>query len=239
MAETRKADVREAENESRNRIQAETERGMSEARDSTLRGAQEAREGVERGADTMRSNVEKGAEAAEQSAREGARAAEHLAQRTGESMRQAMESGRKVARIGATAFAGVQGPLADTSYEEGRRWLDHAAKASDLYRSVAERTAEDVEALAVSYSKLGRGVQNWQQTYFGLLNQALQNLHRKPQDLLRARTLSEFAEVQRDLYEDSVKFMLTASTTLLELGARIAQEAVQPLKARGQSPERA
>ena len=237
--ESRRSDPREAGQEGRTRIQADTERVASELRDSGRHGAQELRDTVERGADTLQNTVEKGADTAERGAREGAGVAAYVTQKTGDTVRQATESGRKLAGMGLNAFSGLQTPLADVSYEEGRRLLDHTTKASDLYRGVAERTAEDVQALVMSSITLGRGLQNWQHAYLRLLNQGLQKMQRKPQDLLRARNVTEFAEIQRDLYQDFVGFAVEAGTTLLDLSARIAQEAVQPLEDRGRSASRA
>jgi hypothetical protein len=68
-----------------------------------------------------------------------------------------------------------------------------------------------------------------------LLDRAVDRATHKPQDLLRCKTLEEFAEVQRDLYLDAVNHALESSTTLLtllQLAAQTAQQAMRPLHGR-------
>jgi hypothetical protein len=47
----------------------------------------------------------------------------------------------------------------------------------------------------------------------------------KPQDLLRAKSIEEFAAIQRDLYIDTINHALEASSILLQMAAGVAQEA--------------
>ena len=86
-------------------------------------------------------------------------------------------------------------------------------------------------AFAASMS-LGRGMQQMQHACLELLDRAVDRATHKPQDLLRCKTLEEFAEVQRDLYLDAVNHALESSTTLLRIAAQTAQQAMSPLHAR-------
>jgi hypothetical protein len=44
--------------------------------------------------------------------------------------------------------------------------------------------------------------------------------------------MTEFAEVQRDLFTDGVAFMVDASTALLRLAGEVVQSAAEPLEGR-------
>jgi hypothetical protein len=68
-------------------------------------------------------------------------------------------------------------------------------------------------------------VQQMQVTYLQLLDRTLKGASHKPQDLLRAKSVEEFAAIQRDLYIDTVNYALEASSTLLRMAAGVAQEA--------------
>jgi hypothetical protein len=65
-----------------------------------------------------------------------------------------------------------------------------------------------------------------------LLDRALKGASHKPQDLLRAKSLEEFAAIQRDLYIDAVNYALEASSALLQMTAGVAQEARPVLPSR-------
>ena len=71
-----------------------------------------------------------------------------------------------------------------------------------------------------------------QHAYLEMLDRAVDQAAHKPQALLRAKSLEEFAEVQRDLYLDAVNRAVESSTTLLQIAAQTAQQAMRPLQAR-------
>ena len=58
-----------------------------------------------------------------------------------------------------------------------------------------------------------------------LLDRTLKGASHTPQDLLRAKSLEEFAAIQRDLYIDTINFALEASSALLHMAAGVAQDA--------------
>jgi len=57
----------------------------------------------------------------------------------------------------------------------------------------------------------------------------------KRRDLGQTDSPRQFAEVQRDFYVDFVNNTLRGSTTLLQLTAQIAQDAVLPLRERARA----
>lgn len=142
------------------------------------------------------------------------------------------EQGREVMLLGVRAAAGMTGRIADAGNGRSHRALGAAARALDIYREVGDSTAENVQALFNAYMTLGRGAQQIQHAYVELLGRALDRAAHKPQDLLRCKTLEEVAEVQRDLYLGAVSQALESSTTLLQLAAQTAQQAMRPLQAR-------
>ena len=150
----------------------------------------------------------------------------------------AAEQGRNVMLLGLRSAAGMNGRFADVSYSRSHHLLGATARALDIYREAGEHTAENVQALITSSISLGRGIQQIQHAYFDLLDRAMQRAKRKPQDLLRAKTLEELAEGQRDLYVDAVNYALEASTTLLQLTARVTQDAMRPLQGRANESAR-
>ena len=145
---------------------------------------------------------------------------------------QVAEQGREVMLLGVRAAAGMNGRLADAGYGRGYRVLGAAARALQVWQEAGETTAENVHALFASYLTVGRGLQQMQHACLDLLDRAVDRATHKPQDLLRCKTLEEFAEVQRDLYLDAVNHALESSTTLLQLAAQTSQQAMRPLHAR-------
>lgn len=79
---------------------------------------------------------------------------------------------------------------------------------------------------------LGRGMQQMQHVCLELLDHAVERATHKPQDLLRCKTLEEFAEVQRDLHLDAENHAFESRTTLLQLVAQTTQGVKRPLQAR-------
>jgi len=121
--------------------------------------------------------------------------------------------------------ANVNSRLADTSYERNQRALESTIRALEMYREATESSADKVQTLVTSLTTLGRGVQQIQLAYLQQLDRTLKGASRKPQDLLRAKSVEEFAAIQRDLYIDTVNYAFEASSALLQMVAGVAQEA--------------
>lgn len=214
--------------------------------------SQQGREGVQQVRDAVNATVE----ASARTAREVAGRTDDVLSRTADDAREigahvadtvartadaavditqrVAEQQRETLWLGVRAAAGVNSRLADTRYDDSHRAVASAARAMDIYREAAESTAENVQALITSAMHFGRGVQEMQQTWLHLLDQAAKRARRRPQDVLRAKSLEELAEVQRDIYIDTVNYALEASSSMLQLGGRVAQDTARPLQGRTQ-----
>jgi Phasin protein len=209
----------------------------------TKRTSQPAREGIEQVRDAGKAAVD----STIQSSKEALGRAEDVLNRTvdeagaiGSSMadtiarsteatvdlsQRVAEQGREAMRLGMRTAGSVTSRLADTSYDRNHRVLESTTRALEIYREAAESSAEKMQTLFASWTIFGRGVQQMQVTYLQLLDRTLKGASHKPQDLLRAKSVEEFAAIQRDLYIDTVNYALEASSTLLRMAAGVAQEA--------------
>lgn len=142
------------------------------------------------------------------------------------------EQGRDAMWRGLCAAAGVNGRLADVGYGRSHRALEQSARTLELYREAGEATAEHMQALFVSGLSLTRGIQELQLVALRMLDNAAERGAHKPRDLLRCRSMTDLAEMQRDLCMDSVNYAMEASSTLLQIAGRVAQEAMRPLHGR-------
>jgi hypothetical protein len=221
MSDTRKSaqQSREGVQQVRDATQAAVDSTVRTARETTAR----AEDVFNRTADEAR-NI--GSSVADTMAR-SADAAVDITQRVA-------EQGRDVVWLGVRTAAGVNGRFADVNYGRSHRVLESTARALETYRAAGESTAENVQALFATYLQVGRGLQQMQHAYLEILDRSLERATHKPQDLLRTKSIEEFAEVQRDLYLDAVNHAIEASSTLLQIAGRVAEEAVRPLQNRMQ-----
>ena len=144
----------------------------------------------------------------------------------------AAEQGRDVVRLGMRTAASMNSRFADTSYDRNHRALESTIRAVEMYREATESSANKVQTLLTSWTTLGRGMQQIQLAYLQQLDRTLKGASRKPQDLLRAKSVEEFAAIQRDLYIDTVNYAFEASSALLQMVAGVAQEARPVLPSR-------
>jgi hypothetical protein len=205
-------------------------------RETAAREGRAAREALDHGEEVAQQATEDLRQQASEDLRDVGDAVAETVVRTADA---AVEMGQRVAEqsrevmfLGVRAAAGVNGRLADAGYGRSHHVVGAAARALNIYREAGETTAENVQALFSAYVTLGRGMQQMQHACFELLDRAVNQATHKPQDLLRCKTLEEFAEVQRDLYLGAVNHALESSTTLLRLAAQTAQRAMQPLQDR-------
>jgi Phasin protein len=197
-------------------------------RDATAREGRVPREGLGQAEEAAQHTVEElhgVGEAVAETVVRTADAAVEMGQRVA-------EQGQEVMLLGVRTAAGMNGRIADAGYVRGHRVLGAAARVLDICREAGDSTAENVQALFSAYMTLGRGAQQMQHACLELLDRAVDRAAHKPQDLLRCKTLEEVAEVQRDLYLDAVNHAIESSTTLLQLAAQTAQQAMRPLQAR-------
>ena len=172
------------------------------------------------------------ADATREAGEQGGQAAQRSAEVVGLLASRALEQGREGVRQGFRTVAEAQRPVAERGYAQGQQAIETAARVSEAYRQAAERTAEDVQALAVSYTHLLRGAQQWQHACFDMAQRALQRFGSRPQALLRAGSPVEAAQIQRDLYVEMVNSAISSGSTLLQLAGQVAQDTARPLQER-------
>ncbi|HEX5327599.1 MAG TPA: phasin family protein [Acetobacteraceae bacterium] len=227
---------------------------MSETASTARKPAQAARESAHQ----VRDAAHTAAEASMNSTREAANRTEDVFNRTAEEARdigvsvadtmargadaavditeRVAEQGREVIWLGVRAAAGVNGRLADVGYGRSHRVVGELARSLDIYRQAGETAADNVQALFASWTSLGRGMQEMQRAWLEMLDRATDHGTRKPQDLLRCKSMPEMAEIQRDLWLDSVNHAIETSSTLLRIAGRATQDAMRPLQGRAQMP---
>jgi hypothetical protein len=147
------------------------------------------------------------------------------------------DQSREVIWLGMRAAAGMNGRLADAGYGTGQRALEQTARIWDIYGQASERTMEKLQAMFAAGLTLGRGAQLLQHTWLNLMDRSMNEAVRKPQDLLRAKTLSEFADTQRELYVGAVNQAVEASSTMLRAAERMARDALSTLENRPRAAE--
>lgn len=206
------------------RAQESTARTNDAAVDTAAKTTKDA---VSQGEQVMQNNADKARDVARTMAASAAETAEAV---TDVSSKVATQ-GREVMMQGVRTAADVSGRIADINFGRGHHLVASTAQAMDVYRDAAERSAENVQALFNSYATLGRGIQQMQHAWLEMLDHRIETAAHKPQDLLRCRNIVEVAEVQRDLYLDTLHHVFDASSRLLEMAGRTAQDAVRPLQA--------
>lgn len=211
-----------------------TAEATRKAQENNARASQAA---VEAAARATREATSQAAAATDQAADRARQANETMTDTVGETANSATNSSMKVAAssrdamlMGARTAAGVTGKVADISFDRGHHLLSSSAHAMEIYSGAAERSAERVQALMSSSLMLGRGIQRMQHAWLEMVDQSMERATHRPQDLLRCKTLVELAEVQRDLYTDTVNHAFEATSRLLEIASQVANDAVRPLQ---------
>ena len=218
------SDTKRTSQPAREGIEQVREAGKT-AVDSTVRSSKEA---LGRAEDMLNRTVDDAGAIGSSVADTVARSAEA----TVELSQRVAEQGRDVARLGLRTAGNVNSRFADASYDRNHRVLESTIRALEIYREAAENSAEKVQTLFASWTTFGRGVQQMQLAHLQLLDRTLKSASHKPQDLLRAKSVEEFAAIQRDLYIDTINHAFEASSTLLQMAAGVAQEARPALQSR-------
>lgn len=188
-------------------------------------------------------NMEESAERVEDFARMAANGADEMAGGVAETVsrtadaavditQRVADQGREVMWLGMRAAAGMNGRLADVSYGNSHRLLQQAARVADIYGHASEAAADNLRALFASCLSLGHGMQQMQHVWLNMLDRSVNEAVHKPQDLLRCKSLVEFANTQRELYVDAIDSAMDASAALLQTAERAARSAMGPLQGR-------
>jgi hypothetical protein len=201
---------------------------MSETRrnrDATTRASREA---LERGETTPQEAAEEFRDMGESVADTVAKTADTAV----EMGQRVAEQGREAIMLGMRAAAGMNGRLAETGCGNSHRALGSAARTLQIWHEAGDSTAENLQALFSSYLRLGHGLQHMPHVWLAMLDRAMDEAARAPQDLLRCKSPDQFAEVQRNLYLGAVNRAVDSTSTLLQLAVQTAQQAMRPLPAR-------
>lgn len=198
-------------------------------REATQTAAKGARDETAQAADTVQLATEDGRYASDAMVDTVARTADAAA----EISQRVADQSQEVMMAGVRAAAGMNGRIVEIGYGRGHRWLASAAQAMDVYQDASGTSAEPMLALFSSCLSLGRGIQQFQHTWLDLMDHAVERASHRPQDFMRCKTAAEFAELQRDVFVETINHAFDASAALLESASRVAQEAMRPLQGRG------
>jgi Phasin protein len=218
------SDTKKTSQSAREGIEQAREAGKT-AVDSTVQSSKEA---LGRAENVLNRTVDEAGAISSSMADTMARSAEA----TAEVSQRVAEQGRDAVRLGVHTAGNVNSRFADASYDRNHRVLESTTRALEVYREAAESSAEKVQTLVASWTTLGRGVQQMQLAYLQMLDRTLKGASHKPQDLLRAKSVEEFAAIQRDLYIDTINHVFEANSILLQMAAGVAQEARPALQNR-------
>jgi hypothetical protein len=122
------------------------------------------------------------------------------------------------------------GRVADISFVRGRDMLASAKRTMDVYRDTSERSAKGIQALFSSWMAIGCSWQQTQHAWLEVFDHSMEHATLTPQDLLRCKTLVEFAEVQRGLYIDALNHAIRSSSRMLDVMNHTAEDAIRPLQ---------
>jgi hypothetical protein len=123
--------------------------------------------------------------------------------------------------------------LTEATLDRTRTALEDASRTVAVYREATGGTSDGIQALFASYTKFAHGFYQLQYTYVDTVSRALKrDGRRQPQDLFQSRSVTELAEVQRDLYFDVVNDAVEISAALFRSVGEIARDATVPLKNR-------
>jgi hypothetical protein len=163
-------------------------------------------------------------------------AASRTADATANITQRVAEQGREVIWLGMRAAAGMNERMAGVGYGSSHRVLQQAERMMEIYGHASEATAARLQTLFASYLEIGRGMQQMQRTWFGILDRAVTDTVRRPQELLRANSLVEAATIQRDLFIEAVERTVEANAALLQVAERMARDGMGHLQAGERSP---
>ena len=145
----------------------------------------------------------------------------------------ATKSSVKAARKTSDAMADVPGDIYGGALLFGQEQLGRAASTLfPGYDEVAAFNKGNVEALMLSGNIVVRGVEDIGKAWLDLGQHSLQRGVAVVHAFAGVRTLPELVELQTDLARTTLDRLLTESTRISELSAKVANEAVAPLQAR-------
>jgi len=156
------------------------------------------------------------------------------AQETAEMMvevaRRAMDQGQEAIRLTLRAITAAQTPVAEGSLAHGVRFSDNLAEIAQIYLQATERTAGDLESLALCYGQIGQAMQHWQTAAADLMQRLMKRAGDKPQSVFSCKSVTELAQWQHDMYAEMLGAFVSANHAMLQLTSQVAQNAMRPLE---------
>jgi CBS domain-containing protein len=104
--------------------------------------------------------------------------------------------------------------------------VQQLAEAAEVYRSVAQRIAEEARTLAGTPMAAAGGLQEVSQAWADWLRGAMETNTRFSQEVMRARSLPEIAQAHARFVEDSLTELRDGSTRVLEAAGGVADRAL-------------
>jgi hypothetical protein len=127
--------------------------------------------------------------------------------------------------------ATINQKLVAATYDQTRKLLDEATRASTVYQDATMGTASGLKALLKSYTDFTLGLNRLPHTYVDTLSRAAgRDGRRMPHDLFQCRSVSDVAALQADLYRDAVSDVIEVSTAILQQMGQATRDAMKPLQ---------
>jgi CBS domain-containing protein len=143
-------------------------------------------------------------------------------QSTVETLRGLAETARQGATAGADVSRQVTVGVAEQAEQVGRQ----LAEAAEIYRGVAQRMAEEARALMGSPAAAASGVQELSRVWAEWLTQAVQANAHFSQELLRARSLPEVAQIHARFVEEGLAGLREGGARVLEAAGGVVGQAL-------------
>lgn len=147
--------------------------------------------------------------------------------------RQGAAAGADMARQSMAAGAEASRRVAEGAAEQAGQVTRQLAEAAEIYQSAARRIAEEVRAFASAPMSAAGGVQDLSRAWAEWLQDAVQANARFPQEMLRARSLTELAQVQARFVEESLSRLREGGARVLEAAGGLAERVRDPLQEGG------
>jgi CBS domain-containing protein len=111
---------------------------------------------------------------------------------------------------------------------EADQAVQQLAEVAEVYRGVAQRIADEARALAGAPMAAVGGLQEVLRAWAEWLRGAVQTNARFSQEVMRARSLPEIAQVHARLVEESLSGLREGGTRVLEAAGGVAERALGP-----------
>jgi phasin family protein len=167
-----------------------------------------------------------GARRGAQEAGEAGRRAKQAAAESAKRAAQDMTEGAK--RVAQDAAATTR----RTTQDVAERGAGTMLTVAEIYNETAQLTAEELQAIATFSSIAAGGLAEMRHAWMEWLNRSLRTSTRATQQLLRVKSIEEFADLQRSFLKESFDNLLEGSAQLLRISSRVSEDACRPIEER-------